>query len=58
MYFRRTCFKVGKSYGRHVQHEVRFFRMVCYAGGLYCWKACCVVVLSFMRMSVVGGHVL
>ena len=22
-----------------------------------CWKACCVVVLSFMRISVVGGHV-
>ena len=24
---------------------------------MYCWKACCVVVLSFMRISVVGEHV-
>ena len=25
---------------------------------MYCWKACCVVVLSFMGISVVGVHVL
>ena len=24
---------------------------------MYCWKVCCVVVLSFMRIFVVGGHV-
>ena len=32
MYLRNTCFKVGMSYGRHVQHEVRFYRMAYYAG--------------------------
>ena len=25
---------------------------------MYCWKVCCVVVLSFMRISVVGGYIL
>ena len=64
MYFRRKCFKVRMSYERHVQHEVRFYRVVCYAGGhvLLEGMLCCWLVfhenVCYGRTCFVGRHVL
>ena len=43
--------------GRHVQHEYRFYRMSFYAGRHVLLEDVVVMVMSFMRIFVMGGHI-
>ena len=64
MYFINTCLKVGMSYGRHIRHEVRFYRMTCCAGEhiLLEGMLCCGLVfhenIGCGRTCIVGRYVL
>ena len=64
MYFRNICFNVGMSYGRHIGHEVMFYRMACYAGehilleDLFCCGHVFHENIYCGRTCLVGGHAL